>query len=101
MGWEAYKPDPEPSSSKDEDEMNEKIDNPQGPGPAEEELEADAASNAWSDPAMLEVQARDVVEDDYHYTLGFRTEQLRKLGKLFNYYLDKFNQTGVFIRHKH
>ncbi len=31
-----------------------------------------------------------------------RTEQLRKLGKLFDYYLDKFNQqTGVFIRHKH
>jgi len=29
-----------------------------------------------------------------------RTEQHRQLGKLKNYYLDKFNQTGVFIRHK-
>jgi hypothetical protein len=29
-----------------------------------------------------------------------RTEQLRKLGNLNHYYLDKFNQTGVFIRHK-
>jgi hypothetical protein len=29
-----------------------------------------------------------------------RTEQLRKLGKLQCYYLDKFNQNGVFIRHK-
>jgi hypothetical protein len=30
----------------------------------------------------------------------FRTKQLRKLGKLGLYYLDKFNQTGVFICHK-
>ncbi len=29
-----------------------------------------------------------------------KTEQLTKLGKLGLYYLDKFNQTGVFIRHK-
>jgi hypothetical protein len=29
-----------------------------------------------------------------------RTEQHRKLGILKHYYLDKFNQTGVFIRHK-
>jgi hypothetical protein len=29
-----------------------------------------------------------------------RTEQLRKLGKLWNYYLDQFNQKGVFIHHK-
>jgi hypothetical protein len=29
-----------------------------------------------------------------------RTEQLRKLGKLLSYYLDKFNHNGVFIRHK-
>jgi len=29
-----------------------------------------------------------------------RTEQHRKLGTLKHYYLDKFNQTGVFIRHK-
>ncbi len=29
-----------------------------------------------------------------------RTEQLRKLGKLQCYYLDKFNQYGVFICHK-
>jgi hypothetical protein len=32
--------------------------------------------------------------------LSSRTEQLRKLGKLQNYYLDKFNQNGVFIRRK-
>jgi hypothetical protein len=32
--------------------------------------------------------------------LIFRTEQLRKLGNLKHYYLDKFNQTGVFIHHK-
>ncbi len=30
----------------------------------------------------------------------WRTEQLRKLGRLTNYYLDQFNQTGVFIRRK-
>ncbi len=29
-----------------------------------------------------------------------RTEQLGKLGKLHCYYLDKFNQNGVFICHK-
>jgi hypothetical protein len=29
-----------------------------------------------------------------------RTEQLRKLGNFIDYYLDKFNQNGVFIRHK-
>ncbi len=29
-----------------------------------------------------------------------RTEQLRKLGKLQSYYLDKFNLKGVFIRHQ-
>jgi hypothetical protein len=29
-----------------------------------------------------------------------RTEQLRKLGKLQKYYLDKFNQIGVFICRK-
>jgi hypothetical protein len=29
-----------------------------------------------------------------------RTEQLRKLGNLKLYYLDEFNQTGVFICHK-
>jgi hypothetical protein len=28
------------------------------------------------------------------------TEQLRKLGRLQNYYLDQFNQNGVFIRQK-
>jgi hypothetical protein len=28
------------------------------------------------------------------------TEQLRKLGKLLSYYLDKFNQKGVFICHR-
>ncbi len=30
-----------------------------------------------------------------------RTEQLRKLVNFIDYYLDKFNQNGVFIRHKH
>jgi hypothetical protein len=29
-----------------------------------------------------------------------RVEQHRQLGKLKHYYLDEFNQTGVFIRHK-
>jgi hypothetical protein len=29
-----------------------------------------------------------------------KTEHLGKLGKLGLYYLDKFNQTGVFICHK-
>ncbi len=29
-----------------------------------------------------------------------RTEQLRKLGRLGSYYLDQFNQNGVFICHK-
>ncbi len=29
-----------------------------------------------------------------------RTEQLRKLGKLLSYYLDKSNHKGVFICHK-
>ncbi len=31
-------------------------------------------------------------------TIG--TEQLRKLGNFIDYYLDKFNLNGVFIRHK-
>jgi hypothetical protein len=31
---------------------------------------------------------------------SYRTEQLRILCKLQCYYLDKFNQNGVFIRHK-
>ncbi len=29
-----------------------------------------------------------------------RTEQLRKVGNFIDYYLDEFNQNGVFIRHK-
>jgi hypothetical protein len=29
-----------------------------------------------------------------------RTEQLRKLGNFIDYYLDEFNQNGVFICHK-
>jgi hypothetical protein len=32
---------------------------------------------------------------------GPRTEQLRKLGNFIDYYLDEFNQIGVFICHKH
>ena len=67
MGREAYEPGPEPSSSEDEGERND----PQEPGSAEEELDADAASDAWSDPAIPKVQARNTVIEYYHYTLGF------------------------------
>ncbi len=72
-GREAYEPNPEPtaSSSEAEDKMNEAKDDPQKPGSIEEELEADAASGAWPDPVIPEVQARDTVVDYYHYTLGF------------------------------
>ncbi len=37
-----------------------------------------------------------IVEAESH----LRTEQLRKLGRLKNYYLDQFKQIGVFIRRK-
>jgi hypothetical protein len=33
-------------------------------------------------------------------SFNIRTEQLRKLGKLLSYYLDKFNHKEVFIHHK-
>jgi hypothetical protein len=36
-----------------------------------------------------------------HTSILVRTEQLRKLGNFIDYYLDEFNQIGVFIRHKH
>jgi hypothetical protein len=39
-----------------------------------------------------------MVEADSYLKLN-RTEQLRKLGRLTNYYLDQDNQIGVFIRH--
>ena len=34
------------------------------------------------------------------HALLSRTEQLRKLGNFIDYYLDEFNQNGVFIHHK-
>jgi hypothetical protein len=78
-GREAYEPDPEPSSSKDEDETNKEIYDLQGPGSAEEELEADAASDAWSATVMPEVRAHDGVVEYYHYTLGFIRDVAKSL----------------------
>ncbi len=61
-------------------------------------------------PAKQKI-VRDVIEQEYLAYLFInnsnqklhsqnRTEQLRKLGKLQSYYLDKFNLKGVFIRHQ-
>jgi hypothetical protein len=70
VGHEAYEPDPEPTttSSEDEDEGEEANDDDGDPQELDpEELEADTAINA----SIPEVQARNAVEDYYHYTLGF------------------------------
>jgi hypothetical protein len=53
----------------------------------------------WQDILCLSILTETggpVVE----YPQANGTEHLRKLGKLIDYYLDEFNQNGVFIRRK-
>jgi hypothetical protein len=55
---------------------------------------------------MMEINNKGAVDVFNSFTVGGctcqnRTEHLRKLGNFTDYYLDKFNQIGVFICHKH
>jgi hypothetical protein len=48
---------------------------------------------------MVNGRMEEIQEGEGHHQC-YRTEQLRKLGRLESYYLDQFNQSGVFICRK-
>jgi len=64
----------------------------------------DWLSCTWHRCSSCTYSVRDLCRhcyyDSHHRHCRNRTDQHRKLGKLKHYYLDEFNQTEVFVRHK-